>query len=300
MLNSHETRMGVATETGSGFTPHPALSRPAQPASLCQLVRDYAGKLPAADGCIVEEKKDGWRALWINSELVTREGTPIHGCDHIVAQLQELERKRCRQTFFDGELVVGDSFAETHAHLRCGGALGDRGTLWLFDMMDMETWRGNACGEALTARRRKLDTLAGEFTGEAVRVLPWRYFETAAEIEADAAAVIAAGGEGIVMKDPTAVYRRQRSNAWLRIKRSAIAEVRVTAALPQSGHADRLGTLLVDIDGVAGKVAAGFTAEQRIALWRDAARLPGRVAIVEMMEKTGRGAMRSARFVGWK
>jgi len=284
----------------NAYTPHPALSRAPISRELCQLVRDYDGKPPAPDGCIVEDKKDGWRALWINGELVTREGAPIYGADHVADQLRAIERQRCRPTFFDGEFVVGDSFASTHAHLMARGRNGCQGTLWLFDMMDMETWAGNACCEPLTARRRRLDTLAGEFTGDAVRVLPWRYFETAAEIEADAAEVIAAGGEGIVVKDPRAVYARRRTSAWQRIKRSMRAEVRVTAALPQHGNPDALGTLLVDIDGVAGKVCVGFTREQRLSLWRIAPDLVGRIAIVEMMEMTSSGGMRQARFVGWQ
>lgn len=208
----------------NAYTPHPALSRQAVPAQLCQLVRDYAGKLPAHDGCIVEEKKDGWRALWIDGELVTREGTPIHGCDHIVAQLQELERKLCRPTFFDGELIVGDSFAETHAHLRCGGLRGDQGTFWMWDMLDMDTWHGKAVCEPLTARRRRLEDLAGELTGEGARVLPWLYFIDREDIEAHAAQVIADGGEGIIIKDPGAVYTRRRTGAWQRIKREMPAE----------------------------------------------------------------------------
>jgi ATP-dependent DNA ligase len=284
----------------NAYTPHPALSRPAAQKALCQLVRDYAGNPPARDGVIVEDKKDGWRMLWINSELVTREGAPIHGADHIAEQLRRIEHKLCRPMFFDGEFIVANSFDATQAHMATRGRNGDQGTLWLFDMMDMDVWRGDACGEALTARRRRLDALAVELTGEAVQILPWRYFETAADIEADAAEVIAAGGEGIVMKDPNAVYRRQRSNAWQRIKRSAIAEVVVTAALPMHGDGARLGTLLVDIDGVSGKVCAGFTNEQRIALWQRPQALVGRTAIVEMMERTASGGMRSAKFVGWK
>ncbi len=200
------------------YSPHPALSRALLARELCALVQDFKGEMPSPDGCIVEEKKDGWRCLFIHGELVSREGCSIVGADHIADQLRELERKLGRPTFFDGELVVGDSFEATQAHLRSRGRHGDGGTLHLFDTLDMDVWHGSAPSQPLTARRAQLDALAGELAGEAVRILPWRYFETAADIEADAADVIASGGEGIVIKDPRAVYTRRRNNAWLRIK----------------------------------------------------------------------------------
>lgn len=183
------------------------------------LVRDYVGEMPSPDGCIVENKIDGWRCLWIDSELVTREGSPIYGADHIIDTLRRLERSIGRPAFFDGEIVVDDSFEATQAHFRSRGRNGDRGTLHLFDMLDMDVWHGSAPSQPLAARRRRLDTLAGELCSEAVHVLPWGYSEDRAEVEAQAAEMIRAGSEGLILKDPGSVYQRRRSNAWQRIKR---------------------------------------------------------------------------------
>lgn len=277
------------------FTPHPALQK--RPRELCQLVRDYAGKLPAADGVIVERKMDGIRCLYIDGQLMTRNGDPIHGADHIAEALRAIEHELCRPTFFDGEWIVDDSFDATLDHYSTGGRNGDQGTFWLFDMIDMEEWRGNMSGEALLARRRKIDRLPAALTNGAVRVLPWDYCETASDAEAIARDVIANGGEGIIMKDPRATYRRERTGAWLRIKRSEIASGKVVAAVPQAKDPTKLGAILLDLDGQMIRVSAGFSAADRASLMAQG--IVGRSAMVEMMERTASGQARQARFVAW-
>lgn len=275
------------------YTPHPALQK--RPRELCQLMRDYAGKLPAPDGVIVEEKVDGIRCLYIDGQLMTRNGDPIEGAEHIKVALRAIERETCRPMFFDGEWQVDGSFDATLDHFSTRGRNGDQGIFWLFDMLDMEEWRGNCPGNALLARKRKIDALPKNLTLGAVQVLPWHYFETAADVEAFAQDMISGGGEGVVIKDPKAVYRRERTGAWQRIKRSELVTGKVIAALPQAKCPDRLGTLLIDLDGTHIRVTAGLS--DREGLWR--AGVVGRTATIKMMERTASGQARQARFVAW-
>lgn len=281
----------------SALGPHPALMRNRSADTfLCQLVTEWGGSVPAG-GAIVEPKEDGMRCLWIDGELVSREGSPIYGCEHIAAKLRAMEHEACRPMFFDGELAVDRSFAATVAHFQAAGARGDAGTLHLFDMTTMDTWRGNDVCEALHARKSKLARLAEGFEGEELRVMPWAYMENAADIRARAAELIAAGGEGVVVKHAFATYRRTKSSEWGRIRRSITLDVPVVGVTPHRSLAGRLGALVVEVDGVRARVHHGFTDRERIDLWEARDRLPGAIVEVEAMDRTDRGSLRQAVFV---
>ena len=281
----------------NALVPHPALaSRPEAGRELCQLVSDWTGRMPAG-GAIVEPKVDGIRALWIDGELVTREGAPIHGAEHIAACLRWLEHEACVPMFFDGEWQVGGSFAATLAHFQARGGRGDAGTLHLFDAMPMRVWRGEDPGQALEDRRPKLDRLLDGKARGAVRALPWAWASDADEVAAQAREYIAGGGEGVVVKNPLATYRRARTSEWQRIKKAMSLDLRIVDAVPQKEREWMLGALVLDYRGKRVRVAAGFSDVERMALWRDRASLVGTMAEVEAMEVTESGALRQARFV---
>ena len=131
--------------------------------------------------------------------------------------------------FLDGEVIVGDDFEATQEHFRSRGRRGDAGVLHLFDQMAMTEWRKGRSVEPLTARRTVLDAMAEDLTGNAVRILPWRWLTTTAEIEARAREIIAGGGEGMVIKSPSSIYERRRSETWLKIKAQHLGAAAVSA-----------------------------------------------------------------------
>lgn len=280
----------------NAYTPHPALSARLQPKALCQLVTDWRGKLPAG-GAIVEPKFDGWRMLWVNSELVTREGAPIEGVEHIADVLRRLEHDACVPMFFDGELLVGGNFEATSAHVQARGRNGVGGTFHIFDAMPMRVWRGEDVGHTAQARRTRLDEILDPIACDAVQPAPWNFVMTAAEVEELARDAIAAGGEGVVVKQALSTYRRAPSGNWQRIKRVLTADVRVIAVLPMADMPDRVGALLCDHKGVQVRVSAGMTDEQRKLLWEGRSRLLGSIVEVEALDRTARGSLRQARFV---
>jgi ATP-dependent DNA ligase len=276
---------------------HPALARRADAGSaLCQLVGDFTGKVPAG-GAIVEPKIDGIRALYADGELFTREGSTIHGVDHILAELAALEQEAAVPLFFDGEFQVGGSFAATVAHFKAAGGRGNAGTLHLFDMLPARVWRGEDVCEALHARRAKLDRLVGPRQSEAVALVPWAFMEDAAEIEARARELIAAGGEGVVVKAANATYRRTKGTVWQRIRKSLTLDLPIIGWTPQRGNEDMLGALVLDHEGVRVHVAAGFSDQERRELWQVREGLRGEFVEVEAMEQTERGSLRSARYL---
>lgn len=286
---------GAAVERGA-LLPHPALTAKAGiPGELCQLVADWTGAL-APGASIVEPKMDGMRALWINGDLVTREGVAIAGAEHIEAELMRLERAAAVPLFFDGEFQVGGNFATTLAHFGKNGADGHQGVLWAFDMMPARVWHGEDSGEALEVRRPKLDRMLSGATGP-VRSLPWAWMTDRAEIEGHARDYIAVGGEGVVVKQAGAVYRRGRSTIWQRIKKAITLDLEIVGYEAERARSWLLGSIICDLNGKRVRVHAGFSDRERLELWRTRADLVGLIAEIEAMEMTEKGSLRSARFL---
>lgn len=281
----------------NALAPHPALARrPADSGELCQLVTDWKGGL-ASDGAIVEPKMDGIRACWIDGELVSREGSPIRGTAHIAEIIRAIEHEAAVPLFLDGEFLVDASFDATLSHFASAGAAGDVGTMWIWEALPMRVWTGEDPCEALEVRRGKLDRLVKPFECDALRVMPWAYMTDVAEIEAHAADFIAQGGEGIVVKQGLATYRRARCGTWQRIKRRLTLDLEIVGYAAEKARPHMLGALIVDHAGTRVRIHAGFSEAERMAMWRDRADLVGGMAEIECMERTDAGSLRSPRFV---
>ena len=217
------------------MTPHPALSR--GPRELVQLAGEWQGGVPDF-GTWVEEKLDGVRACYIGGVLRTREGIEIGGVGHILHRLAGIERTYGVPMFFDGEFIAPGGYQATLRHIGQGLRAPEGGTLHLFDCLHTYEWQANDCDRPLYERKAMLASLVGmqsddddgwtwragtygkEPDGPPVAIIPDTWCATQADVEQMASEIWARGGEGIVVKDPMSIYRRERSNAWLKYKRS--------------------------------------------------------------------------------
>jgi DNA ligase-1 len=126
------------------------------------------------------------------------------------------------------------------------------------------------------------------------------------------AQAIAAGYEGIMIKDPAAPYVGKRSDAWLKVKPFVEVSLSVTAVL--EGEADgkyvgQLGALACEgeDDGrlIRVNVGSGFTDAQRREFWAQGERLIGRICEVRADALTLEAgetvySLRFPRFKGWR
>src|SRR5690606_554850 len=89
----------------------------------------------------------------------------------------------------------------------------------------------------------------------------------AAALQARLQAVVAAGGEGLMLHHRDARYRAGRSDGLRKLKPHADAEARVVAHLPGRGkYAGMTGALLVErADGVRFRLGSGLDDAQRAA-----------------------------------
>jgi len=189
---------------------------------------------------MIERKWDGFRALYLpdhmgRKRLFSRNGMPLEGVEHILWELAKMEAASGQPMLFDGEIVVGDSLAETKAWFERGWKLGGTaGTFHAFDCLPLVEWQRGGTDRPLIERKaelRECARLAAESSWD------WRPGSHGADEDADPVCVVedswafepndvldearriwSAGGEGCMIKDAEAGYSRARTNAWLKVK----------------------------------------------------------------------------------
>jgi DNA ligase-1 len=133
--------------------------------------------------------------------------------------------------------------------------------------------------------------------------------EGAQEFSAINASAIAGGYEGIMIKDPAAVYETKRSVAWL--KQKPYIEVSLTIVGVEEGtgkNEGRLGALIVEgvDDGklIRTNVGSGLTDADRTTYWANADSIIGDIVEVRAdaitQNQDGTYSLRFPRFKGFR
>ena len=222
---------------------------------LCQLAGNWGGQVPI--GSAIEQKLDGWRALYIRdwegrAGLFTRNGIPIEGVGHILHELAAFERHAGEPLMIDGEFVIDgpDTLASTKAWCERGWkGGGEAGTYHAFDAMPFADWQRGGTETPWIERKERLQALAlavkcdeahawdwrprshGRDEGaEPVRVVPHRDVWHADDVIEAATAMWDAGLEGVVLKSFWGGYQRNRSQDWQKIGRPWQAKLRYKRA----------------------------------------------------------------------
>lgn len=201
----------------------------------------------------VSEKLDGVRGFWDGERLRTRGGHAVRPPGWFTAGWPTVP--------MDGELWLGRGrFAEVSGVVRT--VVPDDGA-WRdvrFMVFDLPAHDGPF--DARVRRMRRLLAAAD---------IPWlrpvRQFRVrdAAELDARLEAVVAAGGEGLMLHRGRAHHRVGRSDDLLKYKPHDDAEARVVGHSPGEGrYAGMLGALVVERpDGLRFRLGTGFTDAQR-------------------------------------
>lgn len=156
------------------------------------LLRDYFGQ--PCEGWLMSEKLDGWRVLWTGSDFVLRSGDVLS-----VPDWWKVGMPACQ---LDGELFAGRGEFNTISTRIADGFDGLK-----FHVFDAPS--------ALPFRRRikSLEAMALPAHVELVSYQECRDTEHLVEF---ADAVVAAGGEGAVVRNPKAKHESGRTHSVLR------------------------------------------------------------------------------------
>ena len=290
------------------------------PVFTCQLAHDGANHEGKVSGeKLVEVKLDGVRVITVvypsgQVDQYSRNGKELLNFDHIRQQISKQARLFSEPMVLDGE-VMSASFQDLMRQVhRKDNVEASDAVLHLFDVLTLAEF------QAGISRHKQLDRSVSlnmwyrfaadhmpnvSVVGQALLNLDTE--EGRAEFNRINADAIAGGYEGIMIKDPAAVYECKRSVAWL--KQKPYIEVSLTVLYTEEGtgkNVGRMGALVCEgvDDGktISVNVGSGFTDRQREDFWN--CRADGHVVEVRAdavtQNQDGTYSLRFPRFKGFR
>jgi DNA ligase-1 len=262
----------------------------------CQLAHDSANHEAKVSGKkLIEVKLDGVRVITIvypdgRVDMFSRNGKELVNFPHIVEQIKQASGDMNDAWVLDGE-VMSSSFQDLmkQVHRKSDVDAGDA-VLHLFDWLPLSAFESGVFNETQTARSKALKMWYGFYKDKMPNVAVLDHEEV--DLDSDKgqkrfkeinAQAIAGGYEGIMIKDPKAIYECKRTASWLKLK--PFIEVSLTVVDTEEGtgkNVGKMGALVCEgvDDGKAIRVnvGSGFTDQQRDDFW--ACRVDGQVVEV--------------------
>lgn len=301
------------------------------PVFSCQLAHDGTDEVHAKKirgRKLIDVKLDGVRLLTVLDKEAgtvtqyTRDGNINESFTALRECLQGLLERLPGSIVLDGE-VVASSFQDLMTMLnRRVGKDTSKAKLALFDIIPLADFKTGECSTPLEDRHAILTALSEsgalqECCGGSVYVIPKIDLdldtpegqEAFRQFNFDA---LAAGYEGIMVKDPRSPYRCKRTAAWLKIKPTisvSLAIVDVEEGKPDGKYVGKMGALVCEGRDI-GKdirvnVGSGFSDEQRVDFWARKNELIGMIVEIEadaptMADSGTKWSLRFPRLKGFR
>jgi DNA ligase-1 len=225
-------------------------AEPAPPALL--LAEVYREDIDPADYW-VSEKLDGVRAYWDGRQLFFRSGHPVSAPAWFTRDFPA--------TPLDGELWLGRGrFERLSGIVRKVAPIDAEWRDVRYMLFELPGGTGS-----FTERKDRLVRLVADAGVPWLQTVEQFRIGDRKTLKAKLEAVVAAGGEGLMLHRAGASYSSGRNDDLLKLKPYLDREARVVAHLPGAGrNAGRLGALLVeDDDRRRFRIGTGFTDAQR-------------------------------------
>lgn len=284
-----DLRCGVSEKTVN------KVKKNAVPVFECMLAHDGANHEKKITGKkLLEPKLDGVRCITVvdcESQTVTqytRNGKVLENFSHITEGLLANIDLIGRSYVLDGE-VVSKSFQDLMKQVhRKDNVQSQDARLMLFDILPLSEFKK---GKSIMGQRRRtnlLKTLKPVFDkAGSIDIIPQieiNLDEYVGELQFKEfnKNAIEQGFEGIMIKDPEAIYECKRSTSWLKQKPFIEVSLAVTAVEEGTGKNEgRLGALICEGEDDGRKirvnVGSGFTDDQRTEYWSGKEDLVGQI-----------------------
>jgi len=294
------------------------------PTFTCQLAHDSAnheGKLHGEK--LVEVKLDGVRVItvvWPDGRVLqfSRNGKELVNFEHIKEQFSALAKLGAFSDpiVFDGE-VMSSSFQDLmkQIHRKDNVAAGDA-VLHLFDMLTLEEFEsgeGNATqlhrGEQLKNWYEYYGSQCNNITIVGQALVDLDTPEGQKKFREINQSAIDGGYEGIMIKDPTAIYECKRTTSWLKLKPFIEVSLEVKDVEEGTGrNIGRLGALVCegndDSRHIRVNVGSGFSDADRDTFWNSRDDVLGRIVEVRAdaitQNQDGSYSLRFPRFLHFR
>lgn len=199
--------------------------------------------------CLASPKLDGIRAVVSRGVVLSRSGKPIPSAD-VQGAFAHLEG-------YDGELISGDPGAADVFARSTGAAMSRGGTGCAFHVFDHQSEGGFF---ERSARLR---------AGGRVELVQQDAVRNAEELERFEADCVAAGFEGVMIRDPAAPYIEGRTRALQKLKRCEDSEAICTGMVGQESGAPLAGALTCrTATGHELRISAGMSEADRLAWYQ--------------------------------
>jgi DNA ligase-1 len=201
----------------------------------------------------VSEKLDGVRAYWDGQRLFTRHGQPIAAPGWFIAHLPAQA--------LDGELwMARGKFEAASAAVRRQQPLDEEWRALHYMVFELPGAPGS-----FEQRAGLLRTLAAQASWEGLQAVPQERLPDNAALQARLAAVVRAGGEGLMLHESSADYQSGRQPSLLKLKPHDDDEAVVLGHVAGAGRLQgMLGALRVrNAAGQEFSIGSGFTDAQR-------------------------------------
>ncbi len=252
----------------------------------------------------IEIKLDGVRVLTIirknKVEMFSRNGKQFHNFGHIISEIENVlkEDPVPHDLVLDGE-VMSANFQDLmkQVHRKDGKQTKDA-VLHLFDLCPLEDFQKGRWNTSQTAR----SLLVKEWVAKHslllrhIKTLDWENVDLDTNegqkrfVELNKSAV-EGGYEGVMIKDPDAMYECKRTHSWLKAKPFIEVTLKVVSVEEGTGrNKGRLGAVLVEgeDDGHEYSLScgSGFSDIQREEYWSKRNQLIGQLVEIRADAKT--------------
>jgi DNA ligase 1 len=292
----------------------------------CQLAHDSANHESKVSGKkLIEVKLDGVRVITIvrsdgRVDMFSRNGKELANFPHIVEQISSVIKQKgsskSMDVVLDGE-IMSSSFQDLmkQVHRKDNVEAGDA-VLHLFDVLPLADFEAGVYNKDQTTRSSMVkfwvetnQALLPNVTYVANELVDLDTIKGQARFKMINTQAVAGGYEGIMLKDPEALYECKRSVAWLKLKPFIEVSLAVVAVEEGTGkNVGKLGALVCEgeDDGkrIRVNVGSGFTDIDRDTFWSSRDSLSGNIVEVRAdavtQNQDGTYSLRFPRFKGFR
>lgn len=316
-----DLRCGVSEKTVNNVV-NKLYPQYAVPVFTCQLAHDSANHESKVVGeKLIEVKLDGVRVITIvypngKVDQYSRNGKELVNFETIKRQISKHAFTFSEPVVLDGE-VMSASFQDLMKQVhRKDNVEADDAVLNLFDIITLNEFQQGQGKHRQIDRSVSLQAWFKEFGGHMpnVTVIGQQLVDLDSEqgqqqFRAINQTAIAGGYEGIMIKDPLAVYECKRSHSWLKLKPFIEVSLEIVDVEEGTGrNAGRLGAFICEgeDDGrlISVNCGSGFTDSDRDLFWNQRGEIVGRLvevradAITQNQDNTY--SLRFPRFKGFR